>query len=243
MFWFKKKKIIVDCFVSENNAQLLNTAPVQKSIHFYPDWAKKIQTAKFDFSNMKNNTNIKSCYGFYNFFSHGFMVPMWSDLALKVNDDLSWQYKFADGRSSMTYHENNQAPGFLDDHIFFKIHNPWFFDTKEDIDFLTTGCSWNNSKIPPYFTPTGVIKFNDNFLQTQNIFALVKKQKQEIFINFGQPMLHVIPLSDKPVELNLQVLTNSQLYKRQQRHNSFVNNYKNMKRVEEGKCPFRTRTK
>lgn len=39
MFWFKRKKIIVDCFTYRKS--VFELYKIRKSIHFYPDVIKK----------------------------------------------------------------------------------------------------------------------------------------------------------------------------------------------------------
>lgn len=245
MFWFKKKEVVVNCFVDEYHSYVKNYAPVQPAHKFYPEWWKKLKPTEYDQKKVFMTglrTNMKFCNGFIENFKHGFMVPLWCDLSIIIDETNSFNYHFSDGKTSIEGHNNEQAQGFMEDYIFLKIKSPWLFECEQkDTKFVYNPCMWNYPKPPPWVTPSGIVDFTHN--KSTHIFILPEKKKQEIFIHFGQPMIHYIPLTDKRVVLNTEVLTSSE-YNKKFSYNALLTfqgrSVINRKRVSEGKCPIKT---
>lgn len=245
MFWSKPKKVVVNCFVNEFFSYVKEYAPIQPAHKFYPDWWKNLKVPEYDqhmSMQIPYKTNMKFCSGFVENFKHGFILPLWSDMSLIVDETNSYRYQFADGRVSLDHHNNEQAKGFYENYIFLKIDSPWLLESEQkDLKFMYNSCMWNHKNPPPYITPSGILDFTYN--KSTNVFMLVEKKPQDIFVHFGQPMVHFIPLTDKNVVLNCEVLSNSEYNKKLSGNKVFTfqpRNVVNRKRITQGKCPIKT---
>ena len=241
MFFLKKKNVVVNCFVSENYAFSEKYAPLAPASKFYPDWWKNLETEHFDFEGMANISNMKSCVGFINNFKNGFIIPMWCDLALDVGPDF-FQYHFADANSVLTEHPNNQAAGFYENFWLLKIHSPWLLKCeRKNVNFVYQNCMWNSTQPTQYIVPHGIVDFHIN--NSTHLFALVERKRQQIFINFQQPMVHYIPMTEDNIDLRIEVISNEEWFKMNlTKSMSITFNKKglNQKRIEQGKCPLKT---
>lgn len=246
LFKFLEKKVVLNCFVHEKYSALVDLLPIQPAHRFIPDWYKSLPTPHFNQSTMNRNLNIKSCLGFLNMFRTGYMIPMWSDLAInvdKVSNELIYKYTFSDGKSILNTHADEHAGNFYTDHFKFKLLSPWFIECDNDIKFILTDCLWNSTDERDYVVPTGITRFNKYDNLSTNIFMLVKKQKQRIFINAGQPMIHIIPMTERNTRLQFEVLSDKQFNKKSNALSSsmtFCRKAINAKRLSESKCPIKT---
>ena len=83
IFFFKKKKKVIDCFTS--NQMVYEQFPIAKANEYIPDWYKKLNAT---YSTNVPNTlrekaaTVKRCPGISNLFNEGFILPLWSDLIL-----------------------------------------------------------------------------------------------------------------------------------------------------------------
>ena len=93
--------------------------------HFIPQWFKDIPSA--------DPNTVKNCPSFPDYFSQGYIIPMWADILLqydKIKDEYQW--KSCDGLWNWDTHTNNQflkykKTNFLgtDAQFVFKTNSPW----------------------------------------------------------------------------------------------------------------------
>lgn len=242
MIFFKKSKIVLDCFLPESFSYVKEYAPIQSASKFYPQWWKELEIEHFDFDKMHAVTNMKSCQGFVNVFRHGFILPLWSDFSLKIDENGFYQYSYSDMKSSLDAHPNEQAGQYYKDYYFFKIISPWLIDSnKKDLYVNVMPCIWNHTEPTPYITPYGITNFNSN--PGTNIFLLLKKEPQKIFIDYKTPMLHFIPITEKEIVLRHHVITDIEFNKKNSEKSiplTFNRKQINQDRVKQGKCPLKT---
>ena len=248
LFKFLEKKLTLNCFVHEKYCHLIDLHPIQPAYKFYPEWMKSVEKTHFDQSSLQTKNTIRSCSGFINTFKSGYMIPMWSDLAInvdKVDNDFSYNYQFSDHKSSIDFHTNEQSGDFYKDHYILKLISPWYIDSCSDVKFLFTDCMWNNVSSPGYITPTGITNLHEKLNTSTNIFIMLKKQKQKLFIHAGQPMMHIIPLTERKTQLKFEILNDGEFtrFMRFGTHTTFNRHGVNRKRNFEGKCPIKTTLK
>jgi hypothetical protein len=242
-FFFKRKKIVVDCFTSNINAA--NVFPINKLNKFYPDWWKNVPlkieaTAK---NGIKFDApTIRTCSGFIDLYSKGITIPLWSDLIIETNEfNLNWY--FSDSDSSIASHPRSQYTSD-DEKLNFlhaKIVSPWRFEEKTGVSFVFMEPFWNNrDSLGNYYTPPGVLEFKYNHATEINM--LIPNKLSRIEIKAGSPMAHIIPMSDHDVVVKNHLISEDEFnlkYTSRVWTNTF--NYikeKNMLSKKEKKCPF-----
>jgi hypothetical protein len=212
MFWFKRKKIIVDCFTYRQS--VFDLYKIRKAIHFYPDYIKKMEP---DVQIQDHATNvkvkiptIKKCYGINTLYKHGAIIPFWIDYVcspktavdgtskLGVSDH--WNLKLINS------HARSQYEGLLDNWIHLKFDGVWNIQEKTGVQFLWTAPFWNiNNNVENYLVPPG-ITFYDWQCQT-NLNMFVKRDAEPFTILAGTPMIHLIPLTDNEVEYKCHLVS------------------------------------
>ncbi len=91
--------------------------------HFIPKWFKDIPNS--------DPMTVKVCPSFPDYFSQGYVIPMWSDTQL-INDVNGWSWKTSTDKFTWSVHENFQFLNYTkanfsgsDSQFVFKANCPW----------------------------------------------------------------------------------------------------------------------
>jgi hypothetical protein len=249
MFFFKKNEVVVDAFISERYAHAYDYAPIDYAEKFIPDWWKKLPKAELDFETMgRKKESMKTCAGFIDHMSRGLIIPIWSDLMLRTDYPDTYKFQFSDGISNCESHATRQRGSFQSDRINIKIISPWLLKSEKNVSFTFLPTFWNNDIKPNYDLAIGTTNF---YYQNSTHMNLLINPGEKISLNFGKPMLHIIPLTEKKIKLKRHLVTDDEWT----RHNkrmigmSFTSAYFKLKKhrekmeIKESKCPFSGRFK
>ena len=244
----RKQKIVFDCFCMPCASQ----NPIQKASHFFPEWWKNLPStyaANTPHDVLVKRGTMKNCMGILDLYKSGFIIPLWSDLNLKVeNDYFSYVYALTDssGFCSITTHIKDQYGYVFNDFIHFKFNVPWLISEKSGVKTLVTDCRWNIlNKYSKMHIVSGVIDYaSQKFINVNGFFKKITTPYQYNFES-GTPLLHVIPLTDKEIELKTQVVSEAEFMRLVGVYNPnrFMKwGMGNRKKVETNKCPFHLKT-
>ena len=185
---------------------------------YIPEWWKEAPTIKTEKTwDGSIPGNMKVCPSFSDYFTKGYIVPMWVDSHLYCDSESGdWKWKTADGKFGWDIHGNSQYLDYVDhkflnkDSFFvFKIRLPWFV-------FTTKGYSLY--QLPTFF------HFNEDFsvvpgvrdtdvYHEMNIQLLIHSDKKEIFIPRGTPLAQYIPFKREKTRYNIKEATQKDLSK------------------------------
>jgi hypothetical protein len=246
MFWFKSKEITVDCFTVSN---LIHDGYRPKpAMEFVPEGWKTLPKTVGVRNISENsfavpNATMKQCKGFINLFSSGFILPLFSDMVFDTTQEPMVKY----APSSLNYWHHHPSfqmwDGLYAGYKHVKILSPWSFVEKSGIKFAWNRCDWHDTEnAGNYHVVSAVIDFKYQHSAQINLFV---KDNSHISLTAGQPMVHIIPLSEHKVKLKYHVISEKE-------HDSkfgsfvtkFVGNYNESKRIKqevesrESKCPF-----
>ena len=212
--WSFKKPIYIDCYTSKPH--VYEYAPIESANNFLPDWWKAIPK---DFSNGEIDiATMRRCAGFINLYGKGLMVPMWSDVRIQLWENGAYRFNYADEDSTMTQHPAPQSGTLLEDsnttHI--KLISPWAFECAENIDWHWAQPVWNHSAAKDFCVLSGVL----NFKYTKDTHINILFKRQDIIINMvhGMPLVHVVPLSDRPVKIRTHLISAEEFSRKKQKH-------------------------
>jgi len=120
---FKNKSEKISFVSTVSGLESMEDCIPRPAKHFIPQWFKDIPT---------NEPNtVKICPSFPDYFSQGYIIPMWSDVELESNGT-SWQWRTPSSKIKWDGHGNNQ---FLD-------HVPAKFNGIETQFVFKTVCPW-----------------------------------------------------------------------------------------------------
>ncbi len=210
MFWFCKLKPI-DVYFYTAREDVFNHARPVKSNNFLPSWWKELPRELIQGEPAHPSFGwgtLKSCPAVPKLYASGFMLPMWSDLKIELEGN-GFKYQFADNASSIDSHDSKQFGGcnLIKNYQNLKLINPWVAHCSEDINFLTIAPTWNNFGYDDVVVLPGAYNFR-HFI-SPNVNLMVKKIPDKIAkysLFFGQPIAHLIPLSDRSVNLHYELV-------------------------------------
>jgi hypothetical protein len=209
LIFSRRKKIVVDAFTDHPGA--FEFFPIQKAAKFLPEWWKRLPSnreANFGPGLDVKVTTIKRCEGIIGQYKSGFIIPLWAELALAVDGEGGYSFLWSNPwtkNDSITQHTQGDFAGYSPGHIHIKIASPWLLQEKTGVQFMWTQPSWNlidnlfNFNVLP-----GVLEYKQN--RATHINMYLKDQKARFNLQAGTPLAHVIPMSDKDVEIRPQLL-------------------------------------
>ena len=237
IFIFKQKPIHLDCFTA--NISAYANSPIAPAINFIPDWWKQLPK-----SYMGNELNevgtMRTCAGFVDLYGKGLMIPMWTDVRIKHNDNNSISWQFSDGVSTLAPHDPRQIGNtFLIDSssVHAKLISPWAFKCKEEIYWSFTQAVWNQQAGKDFCVLSGIVDYKYQHTTHVNIFV---RQKSDFLISCNSPMGHVVPLSERPFKIHNHLISVEEFDRYDKPRNIFVGSFYKNKRIlqTKPKCPF-----
>jgi len=238
-----QKPVVLHCYTSR--AEVFNYAPIEKAIKFIPESWKKIPKHVTLEEKIAPNSTMKSCVGITDLYKSGFILPMWCDLSLKVGKlgSKSYEYIFADGMSKAMVHPAYQRGELYPEEKYqhFKIETPWIFSCEEDINFIYAEPTWNIDAPEIVKVLPGVLNFK--YQTSCNVNTIWSRQADDMFytVDFKQPLAHLIPVTERKVELKLHLVSSEKFWSLGRRVSrlTFLNKYANLKReLKIRGCPF-----
>jgi len=242
MFFFKKKTVVLDAFT--NNISYYEHAKPQRAVNFYPQWWKGVANTIIEKTQNGieiERDSIKSCSGFIDFYKHGIVLPLWSDLVIETWKSGNYQYAYADFNSPpIISHPSEQYGNLLNDLIHIKIETPWRFKEKTGIYFACIEPTWNylDKDITMNILP-GIVQYNINSSTAVNIF--LPKDHQKLVFKYNDPLYHFVPLTEHNVEIKTHLLDDKEFDKINQwsvHRFKFRKNYSLKKKMIK-ECPFK----
>jgi hypothetical protein len=214
MFLFKRKAIELIAYTDDPS--LAELFPAVKAIKSMPDYYKKMPSKnlkephllhKID-NTLNYEANIKTCYGINQFHITGYLLPLWADYSILSNDQ---QVSCVGaGNSTCEIHGAKQSKNVLDNFHTIKLASPWLFACKENINFIGIQNFYASNSVDWNVAPG---MYNFTYQRQSHLFLLVNKNtNKEIFLRAGTPLLKLIPITDRNVELKIEVVDSLKKY-------------------------------
>lgn len=236
MFIFSRRsKVILECFTHRDYVHIFN--PIQPTSNFVPEWFSKLP-ATTNADNFVPRSTIKKCPAVTNLILEGFMMPLWTDLALKIHnskqDGSYYEFQFADRFTSASDHNPEQWGEMWDNDIYrhMKITSVWRMKTKDEINFL-----WHHPYYHKIHECVQIIPAIEEYKyqNSTNINLMIDMTKaSNLLLRHSSPLVQLIPLTEKKVEVKNHLVSENEWKNIQAtKFFAFQNNYKATK-----KCPF-----
>jgi hypothetical protein len=171
---------------------------------FMPNWFKSLP----QHIPIKNNYNVefdissvKKCPGIRTNLFNGFIIPMWSDLYIKVMPDKTYFFNSADGKSTCHSHMPAQFKGFYDRHVHIKIISPWRIKTDREIKFYWTEPYYFHTEPRDFVIMPALMEFYYQHTTNVHIFAPVKEEPYTIKLQAGEPLIQLIDTGDNKLSI------------------------------------------
>lgn len=239
-FFHRTPVIHLDCFT--NDANVHKFTPIVSASLTKPDWFNKIpipeNPVELDFDNLTvKHRNIRSCYGFLEFYKRGVVMESWCDMGFKTSKD-NCQAHFS-GPPDPVSHNPEQYGNAFYNYFNVKIRSPWLFECKDSVHFIFVGAEWALGDFDIKVLP-GVINFT--LASSGNYFIMVPRKEDQFIIPLGNPMIHIIPISEKKLKHKVHLLSRPEYQKKINTPSYSFYGWRKiktiMKRNEKRGCPF-----
>jgi len=209
-----KNKTDIQFISTIPNLSYIEECLPKPSNKFIPDWWKNLPAIKpINGIDESIVLNVKSCPAFPDYFSQGFIVPMWADTVLFYDEDSDvWKWRSSFPNSNWTNHLNEQFIISAKPNIFenigkfvFKTNSPWNLITPPGYSVL---------QLPVFYHFNPDISVVPGVLATDvrhelNLQLIFHSNKKEIFIERGTPLVQYIPFKrNNFLKLNVRDATN-----------------------------------
>lgn len=248
MFWFKTKEIVVDCFTY--NPTLIENFAIDQASKYYPKYFKDIP--KFvdiksssdpniiDSKMLMRGGTIKTCTGLTDLFSTGFILPAWHEFNIEVTE--SGKVIIPPVFEEMNEYDMHPRWQYGDNlykgYVHIKLVSPWLVSESTGVKFTWNRCDWHRSDNAHSFNAlSAVVDFK--YQKVTHVNAFVKNGSITRF-EAGDPLVHLLPLSDKKVKIKHHLLSHNDWHTKHANyrlHSSYTNHRK-LNYPKQGKCPF-----
>jgi len=168
--------------------------------HFIPQWFKDIPSSA--------PMTVKGCPSFPDYFSMGYVLPMWTDLKLSFSKKDEWSSLTPSENFKIDAHLNSQfidyvKPNFLgvEGEAVFKFICPWRIITPKGWSVLQLPLFYNFNK--EFSALPGVIDTDIHHEINQQV--LYHGSKEEIDIKRGTPLVLYVPFKREDVYLDADI--------------------------------------
>ena len=188
-FWKQKEKPKIQWWSTIEGVE--KVAPVLPAKEFIPDWWKRVQR-KID--TIDDKGTVRNCPSFPEYINQGFVVPLWCDLYLEIEQEGTWKWRTPDKNFSFATHNNTQFRDWLPRHmqdntsLVVKPNCPWRVKTPP---------GWSVWQLPMYYhyntmfeTLPGIIWSDIHHEVNQQ---MLMKRYGEFFIPRGTPLAMYVP--------------------------------------------------
>lgn len=210
LFKIKKSKITVDCFT--HNKAVYELYKIRKAITYFPEDIKSLDRYT-KLTNKETNivedvSTIKGCNGLTELYKKGFIIPFWTDAIFQPKS-------FSEGKSALGLlpkeyyfdtHPPVQYPNLFNGYAHAKLHSPWHLREKSGVMFSWNSATWSlHNQIKNFTIVPGAIWFDTQTATHVNMF--INRDIERFSLTAGTPLVHVIPISDKEVDIKCHLVT------------------------------------
>lgn len=212
MFYFIRKKIVVDCFTAF--PRLIEEFPFERAIKSTPTWWRKLaRTYQVvdPFLGTKNTMrSMKTCSGFTELFANAWVYRLWADYQIVTDESGAYRYTGAtEFAPPIRHHPVVQYGDSFNQFIHCKIETPWLLFEKTGVKFAYIANDWELLvSNPDLRVVSGVLDFKNNHHPNVNLFLPRKTATHQL--PAGLPFVHIIPLTEKAVEFRMHHLTDAE---------------------------------
>ena len=203
-FFFKKSKIVLDCFTYVPEVELL--FPILRAEERLPQFWKKLPPTVKHNGPMRGT--MKTCPGVGNLYRSGFIIQSWQEMWIGIENGVRW---FPE--DCLETHSSKQwLDSYLTGFYHVKLLSPWKIKEKTGVNFLYTNCFWHDDTFKP-FVVNGVVDYK--YQHTTSVNMLIPKTifPKEVNIPLNKELAHVIPMSEKDIDIKMHTVTQEEFVK------------------------------
>lgn len=208
IFLKKTKPIVLEAFAP--SGELIDYFPIVKAKDTPPTWFPSLPKPQ-------ETHTVRNCPGLKDLMGSGFMFPSWGEFEVTINTDgkadVNSPVSFYDMPPTSQHSIALEAPGAWPGYTNLKFHNPWYLYCNEPIKWLMVQPTWHQADPLRWAPVTGAAEFRYLHFCHINTVWRIYNIPYTTKIKSGEPLLQIIPITERPVILKLDVMTD-EIYKK-----------------------------
>lgn len=221
LFFFKRKKEVLDCFTSEQ--AIADLFPIASLKRNPPSWWKGLSTTTPVLGSPIDFSTVKRCPGIKDLFIDGFCIPAWSEYKLFKDPNQGFSHIGPNRYAEGNVHNSAQLGPQYENYFHFKFLSPWFLKQKKEMKWMMLQPFWHGDT--DILVPPGVLEFKHQHSTHINIISKRDETFKEYTFSAGQPLAYLMPLTESKIEIKTHVVDQTELQKLKMFHHSFYNSY------------------
>lgn len=199
MFFIKKKTKPIKLEIYTWFGSLIDLFPPRVAKTSRPEWIKALPSS--------TQPSIKNCHGHKDLYNEGIIVPSWADFDITVKPVGNPLVV-----SAVDQIPEHSTPHTIEDtpwagYVNTKFHSPWFCYCDEMIKWAIIQPVWEQPDPLAWLTVPGIVEFKYQHQSNANMIFKTQNMPYGIKIKAGDPLSHIIPISERPIELKVDIMT------------------------------------
>lgn len=248
MFFFRKSEVTIDCFTY--NPVVYDNFKIDIASKFYPKEFKELPNSYPTKLNSDKNSHIETsvatvrkCTGVTDLFSSGFIIPSWETFSAEATIDGKLYFNSNPSSVSGSGGAHHHSRIQYGDDIYkgwthSKFMSPWLISEKTGINFTWNGCPWHRTDLADKMSVlSAVVDYKYQVVTHVNVFI---KNGNIVTLNQGDPLVHMIPMSEKKVKIKHHLVSMNEWRSMQTEYQLYAryNNHRKLIIPRSSKCPF-----
>lgn len=192
----KNKKPLIEFVSIIEGLDLIDEVLPKPSNKYIPDWWRSIPTEM-----SIGRASVRQCPSFPDFFSSGYVVPMWMDSLIQYDESTeSWNTKSSHFVADWAGHGNDQMIDYVrpslqgkSANFVFKANSPWRIITPPGYSVLQLPMFYHFNR--EWSVMPGIV--DTDIYHDVNQQVLYHGEGKEIFIKRGEPLAMYLPFERK----------------------------------------------
>lgn len=201
---FLSKSIKVDVYTNQQYAY--DQCKPQLAKKYIPEWWKGLPASRPSHQAYYNDlpiSSMKQCPAINDILKTGIIFPSWCELHMRVNEHGEKEVRvFPDFIPAIPHDERDfdfHKPGLA--HV--KLGSPWFIKETTGVKWVWIKTDWHTKNPLAYWGVPGITEYKYQHSVLNNIMV---PYNSEVKIQVGDPWLQLIPMSEKPIDLNVHLV-------------------------------------
>jgi hypothetical protein len=230
MFFFSKRKVVVDCFTSM--PIIADEYAIRRAIKLAPSWWKSLEDSfevPTSIGIKRKLHTLKFCKGFTDLYKNSWIMPLWTDIFVQTAEDGGYKYLTPNdfGDKFINGHFPKQHEGAFNSYIQLKVASPWIIREKKGVNFLYKGADWSLvDDQPDVRILDGVVNYKSQ--ASSNISMLVPKKQADYKFYAGSPLMMFVPLTEDDVLFKIHSVTTAEFDELSKLHSRHRNRLQRM---------------
>lgn len=214
-FFHRTPTITLDAFTCMPTVYQLT--PLVKASQSMPSWFKTLPPPGLGSATEDpgKRTNMRRCYGFTELFRKSFVLEHWTDVHIEA-DKNTWVARSKAG-DPPGFHNTSQHNHSFSKYHLLKLESPWFLVEKTGLPFMFIDAVWHHEDYEFQVLP-GMEEYCVQHSTNTFIKIPKKPKKYNMMIPIGLPLAHIVPMTDKLVDLKCHLVDEAEIKKYQLNH-------------------------